>query len=33
VNCEGARALGIAAVQFHNTEQAIAELDALLGPA
>ncbi len=32
VNCEGARALGIAAVQFQNTEQAIAELDALLGP-
>src|SRR3712207_8568290 len=30
VNCDAARALGIHAVQFHTTEQAIAELDAVL---
>ncbi len=33
VNCDGARAVGITAVQFHSTEQAIAELDAVFGPA
>jgi putative hydrolase of the HAD superfamily len=31
VNIEAARALGFAAVHFHDTDQAIAELDALLG--
>jgi putative hydrolase of the HAD superfamily len=30
VNCEAARSLGMAAVQFHSTEQAIAEVEALL---
>ena len=30
VNCEAARALGMKAVQFHSTEQAIAEVEALL---
>jgi putative hydrolase of the HAD superfamily len=30
VNCDGARAAGMAAVRFEDTEQAIAELDALL---
>jgi putative hydrolase of the HAD superfamily len=30
VNCDAARALGMAAVQFHSTEQAIAEVEALL---
>jgi putative hydrolase of the HAD superfamily len=30
VNCEAARALGMAAVQFHSTEQAIAEVEAWL---
>ena len=30
VNCEAARALGMAAVQFHSTDQAIAEVEALL---
>jgi putative hydrolase of the HAD superfamily len=31
VNCEAARALGMRAVRFHDTQQAIAELDAVLG--
>jgi putative hydrolase of the HAD superfamily len=31
-NCDAARALGLHAVQFRTTEQAIAELEALLGP-
>jgi epoxide hydrolase-like predicted phosphatase len=31
VNCEAARSLGMAAVQFKSTEQAIAEVEALLG--
>jgi len=31
VNCQTARELGMAAVQFHSTEQAIAEVDSLLG--
>jgi epoxide hydrolase-like predicted phosphatase len=30
VNCDAARSLGMAAVQFHYTEQAIAEVEALL---
>jgi putative hydrolase of the HAD superfamily len=30
VNCDAARSLGMAAVQFHSTEQAIAEVEALL---
>jgi putative hydrolase of the HAD superfamily len=30
VNCQAARELGMAAVQFHSTEQAIAEVEALL---
>jgi epoxide hydrolase-like predicted phosphatase len=30
VNCDAARALGMAAVQFQSTEQAIAEVEALL---
>src|SRR3712207_6399889 len=30
VNCEAARALGMAAVQFRSTEQTIAEVQALL---
>jgi len=30
VNCEAARALGMPAVWFHSTEQAIAEVDAAL---
>jgi putative hydrolase of the HAD superfamily len=30
VNCEAARALGMTAVQFHSTEQAIAEIEAAL---
>ena len=30
VNCEAARSLGMAAVQFHSTEQAVAEVEALL---
>jgi putative hydrolase of the HAD superfamily len=30
VNCDTARSLGMAAVQFHSTEQAIAEVEALL---
>jgi epoxide hydrolase-like predicted phosphatase len=30
VNCEAARALGMKAVQFHSTEQAIAEVESLL---
>jgi putative hydrolase of the HAD superfamily len=30
VNCEAARALGMQAVRFHDNEQAIAELDAVL---
>jgi epoxide hydrolase-like predicted phosphatase len=30
VNCEAARSLGMAAVQFHSTDQAIAEVEALL---
>jgi putative hydrolase of the HAD superfamily len=30
VNCDAARALGMAAVQFHSTEHAIAEVEALL---
>jgi putative hydrolase of the HAD superfamily len=31
VNCETARKLGMTAVRFHDSEQAIAELDAVLG--
>jgi epoxide hydrolase-like predicted phosphatase len=31
VNCEAARALGMAAVRFHDNDQAIAELEAALG--
>lgn len=31
VNCEAARALGMAAVRLHDNDQAIAELDAVLG--
>ena len=31
VNCETARALGMAAVRFHDNDQAIAELEAALG--
>ena len=31
VNCEAARALGMAAIRFESTPQAIAELDAALG--
>jgi putative hydrolase of the HAD superfamily len=31
LNCEAARALGMKAVRFHDTEQAIEELDAVLG--
>jgi putative hydrolase of the HAD superfamily len=31
VNCEAARALGMSAVCFRHSDQAIAELDALLG--
>ena len=31
VNCEAAAALGMRPVQFHDAEQAIAELEALLG--
>jgi putative hydrolase of the HAD superfamily len=31
VNCEAARALGMAAVRFHDNDQAIAELEAVLG--
>jgi epoxide hydrolase-like predicted phosphatase len=30
VNCDAARELGMAAVQFHSAEQAIAEVEALL---
>jgi HAD superfamily hydrolase (TIGR01509 family) len=30
VNCDAARALGMAAVQFRSTEQAIADVDAAL---
>jgi putative hydrolase of the HAD superfamily len=30
VNCQAARELGMAAVQFHSTEQAITEVEALL---
>jgi epoxide hydrolase-like predicted phosphatase len=30
VNCEAARELGMSAVQFHSTEQAIAEVEAVL---
>jgi putative hydrolase of the HAD superfamily len=33
VNCDAARALGMAAVRFHDNEQAIAELNAVLGRA
>jgi putative hydrolase of the HAD superfamily len=33
VNCEAARALGMSAVRFRDNEQAIAELDAVLGRA
>ena len=32
-NVEAAAALGFATVRFHDTEQAIADLDALLEPA
>jgi putative hydrolase of the HAD superfamily len=31
VNCDAARALGMKAVRFHDNEQAITELDAVLG--
>jgi putative hydrolase of the HAD superfamily len=31
VNCEAARALGMVAVRFHDSDQAIAELEAALG--
>jgi putative hydrolase of the HAD superfamily len=31
VNCEAARALGMTAVRFHDNDQAIAEVDAVLG--
>jgi putative hydrolase of the HAD superfamily len=31
INCEAARALGMKAVRFHDSAQAIAELDVLLG--
>jgi putative hydrolase of the HAD superfamily len=31
VNCDAARALGMTAVRFHDNDQAIAELDAVLG--
>ncbi|HUA03563.1 MAG TPA: HAD family phosphatase [Solirubrobacteraceae bacterium] len=31
VNCEGARKLGIAAIRFRSTEQAIGEIEAALG--
>jgi putative hydrolase of the HAD superfamily len=31
VNCEGARALGMTAVRFEDTGQAIAELESALG--
>jgi putative hydrolase of the HAD superfamily len=31
VNCEAARVLGMSAVRFHDNEQAIAELDEVLG--
>jgi putative hydrolase of the HAD superfamily len=31
INCEAARALGMSAVCFHDTDQAIAELEASLG--
>jgi FMN phosphatase YigB (HAD superfamily) len=30
VNCEGARALGMKAVRFEDSEQAIAELESAL---
>jgi putative hydrolase of the HAD superfamily len=30
VNCDAARALGMAAIRFESTDQAIAALDALL---
>jgi FMN phosphatase YigB (HAD superfamily) len=30
VNCEGARQLGIAAIQFRSTEQAIEQIEAAL---
>jgi epoxide hydrolase-like predicted phosphatase len=33
VNCDAARALGMPAVQFHDTDQAIADIDAALGRA
>jgi putative hydrolase of the HAD superfamily len=33
VNCEGARKLGIGAVRFRSTEQAIGEIEAALGEA
>ena len=33
VNCDTARTLGMTAVRFHDNEQAIAELDAVLGRA
>jgi putative hydrolase of the HAD superfamily len=33
VNCDAARALGMKAVRFHDNDQAIAELDAVLGRA
>jgi putative hydrolase of the HAD superfamily len=33
VNCEAARALGMSAVRFHDNDQAIAELEALLSRA
>jgi putative hydrolase of the HAD superfamily len=31
INCEAARALGMKAVRFHDNDQAIAELDVVLG--
>ena len=33
VNCDAARELGMTAVRFHDNEQAIAEMDAVLGRA
>jgi len=33
VNCEGARKLGIGAIRFRSTDQAIAEIEAALGEA
>jgi putative hydrolase of the HAD superfamily len=33
VNCEGARRLGIGAIRFRSTEQAISEIEAALGEA